>query len=108
MQVMSVDPITGLSIAVAISLALSVFNTFLLWKKGTIGKNDIIMLLKILAALLPQIQNPVVQALMNEVIHAIMERLGLPGKERSIDELLKKIEELSKPRTPPPPPPTPA
>lgn len=96
LQIGNVDPITGLAIGVGIAVALSLFNTYILWKKGAIGRDDIMMLLKIVAALLPQVSNPMVRAIMNEVIHAIAERLGLPGKQPDIEELLRKIEEVGK------------
>jgi len=96
MQAVNVDPITGLAIGVAIAIVISLFNTYILWKKGAVGRDDIIMMLKIVAALIPQISNPLVQQVVNEVIHAISERLGLPGKHKDVDDLLAKIEQMSK------------
>ncbi len=78
------------------NFVLTMVLYYKLWRAGTITKDDIVLILKTIAAFIPQINNPVLRNIFNELIHALMERLGLQQRHSDIDELLKRIEQLAK------------
>ena len=96
MQIGNVDPIIGLTIGVAVSILISLWNSYVLYKKGAIGKEDVYMLFKIMATVMPYIANKAVQTAFNEVMHIIAKRLGFEVDEEIEERLKKALGELEK------------
>jgi len=94
MQIGNVDPIVALTIGVAVSLLVSLWNSYILYKKGAVGKDDVYMLFKIMATVMPYIANKAVQSAFNEVMHIIAKRLGFEIDEEVEERLRKALEEL--------------
>jgi len=94
MQIVNVDPIVALTIGVAVSLLISLWNSYILYKKGAVGKDDVYMLFKIMGTVLPYIANKAVQNAFNEIMHIIAKRLGFEVDEEVEEKLRKALEEL--------------
>ncbi len=76
-----------------VALALSGFNTWFLFRKGAITKDDVIMMLRIMMALIPFTNNPMFKAIFNDVIHAFMERFKMQKSIEDVEFLMKRVLE---------------
>ena len=94
MQIPQIDPLMGISIVVGVNLLLTLWNSYILYKKGAIGKSDVYMLFKIMATVMPYITNKAVQAAFNEIMHIIARRLGFEIDEELEEKFKKALEEL--------------
>jgi len=88
--------------AAQVALTISCVNTvlilgvyYVLYRKGALGRDDVLLILKVVASFVPYINNPILKNVINEVIHALMERMRLLEKYEDIDAIIKRIEELA-------------
>jgi len=89
---MNVDPTLAFYVAM-VSLVLSGFNTWLLWRKGAVTRDDVIMMLKVMMALIPFTDNPMFKVIFNDIIHAFMDRFRMHKNIVDIEEVMKRAFE---------------
>jgi len=94
MQIPQIDPLMGISIVVGVNLLLTLWNSYILYRKGAIGKDDVFMLFKIMGTVMPYITNKAVQTAFNEIMHIIARRLGFEIDEELEEKFKKALEEL--------------
>jgi len=75
---------------------IGLWNTYILYRKGAIGKDDVYMLFKIMGTVMPYIANKAVQQAFNEIMHIIAKRLGFEVDEELEEKLKRALEELEK------------
>jgi len=90
-----IDPLLAIGIVSGASLIVGLFNSYILWKTGRLSKDDILLLVKVIATFVPQIQSPIIRQIFNELTHAILERMKLVDKSPDIDKILERIRQIA-------------
>lgn len=92
---MPLDPTIAVYLSI-VALFFSGFNTWILFKKGAITKDDMLLFIKVVSAIIPFASNPGFVPLINDIMHAFMERYKVTKGLASFEELLRKaIEQVT-------------
>jgi len=90
-----IDPFLVISVVSGISLIVGLYNSYILWRTGRLNRDDVLLLVKVIATFVPQIQSPIIRQIFNELTHAILERMKLVDRSPDIDKILERIRQIA-------------
>ena len=90
-----IDPFLVISVVSGISLIVGLYNSYILWRTGRLNRDDVLLLMKVIATFVPQIQSPIIRQIFNELTHAILERMKLVDRSPDIDKILERIRQIA-------------
>ena len=72
-----------------IAVCESTLVLFLLYRKGVLTKDDVLMMLKVFTALIPYSHMDIIKQLINDLTHVFVQRYKLTSKHFDVEEMLK-------------------
>jgi len=74
-----------------VAVCESTLVLFLLYRKGVLSKEDVLMMLKVFTTLIPYSHVDVVKELINDLTHIFVKRFKLTSKHFDVEEMLKLL-----------------